>query len=96
MRTCSSIFVLVSLGVLPALAGAVDTSNWTCETCPFDKAGTTGTVEAGAGAVSDDSARFGDYRGLQKKGAFAVLGGSVRRYAHRSRRSASMMRVNDG
>ncbi len=79
MKTCSSIFVLVTLGVVPALAGgAVDTSTWTCETCPFDKAGTTVAVEAGVGSVSDDSARFGDYRGLQKKGAFALLGGSVR------------------
>ena len=77
MKTCSSMFVLVGLGVLPALAGAVDTSSWKCETCPFDKAATTVTVEAGVGGVSDDSARFGDYRGLQKKGAFAVLGGSL-------------------
>lgn len=78
-KTFSSLFVLGAAGALSSGAlAAVDTSQWKCETCPFEKAGTAVTVEAGVGAVSDDSARFGDFTGLQKKGAFAVLGGNAR------------------
>lgn len=83
MKTKTSLFVLGAAGVLSVLAGGaavaqVDTSKWKCETCPFDKSGTSVVVEAGVGAVSDDSAKFGDYSGLHQKGAFAILGGSAR------------------
>jgi MtrB/PioB family decaheme-associated outer membrane protein len=81
MRIHSPLFVLGALGLLgvagPAL-GQVDTSAWKCSTCPYAK-GVSGTVEAGVGAVSDDSARFGDFTGLQRQGAHLVLGGSVSR-----------------
>jgi MtrB/PioB family decaheme-associated outer membrane protein len=67
------------LGLPPATAPAqtaVDTSGWDCEYCPYST-GWEGTITAGAGAVSDDSFRFGDYRGLEAEGAFAILGGSL-------------------
>ncbi len=80
MNTYSSIFVLAALGALAgAAAGApvVDTSQWKCEACPFEK-GTTGTVEAGAGYASTASARYGDYTGLDRSGGHVIAGGTLR------------------
>jgi MtrB/PioB family decaheme-associated outer membrane protein len=77
MKIFSALFVLASLGVLSATsAAAVDTSQWKCETCPYPK-GSSGTVDAGVGYVSDESAKFGDYSGLKRKGAYADLGGRL-------------------
>jgi MtrB/PioB family decaheme-associated outer membrane protein len=80
MNSHTPFFLLAALGLLsvlgPAQAATADTSEWKCQTCPYPK-GTGGTVEAGVGHVSDDSRKFGDYTGLEKKGAFAVLGGDV-------------------
>lgn len=80
MKTYSPVFLLAALGVLTgagtAAASPVDTSAWTCKRCPYPE-GTNAVVEAGLGAVSDDSAAFGDFTGLQKKGAYLVLGGSL-------------------
>jgi len=80
MKSHTPVFLLAALGLLsvlgPAQAATADTSEWKCETCPYPK-GTSGAVEAGVGNVSDDSRKFGDYTGLEKKGAFAVLGGNV-------------------
>lgn len=85
MKTHSPIPVLAALGVLAfaqtfvpaALAQtAPDTSQWKCKACPYPQA-TTGNVEVGLGAVSDDSAKFGDYTGLERKGAYLVLGGEL-------------------
>lgn len=70
-----SLLLFAALGLLSD-AAAVDTSEWKCATCPYPK-GTTGSVDVGLGAVSDASARFGDYTGLQKDGAHLVLGGNV-------------------
>ena len=82
MKTFSSLFLLGAVGALSAAASsaiaAVDTSLWKCETCPFEKAGAGGNVDAGVGAVSDEASKFGDYTGLHKNGAFAVLGGTAR------------------
>lgn len=82
MKPFSPLFVLTALGAWSAVessaVAAVDTSQWKCESCPFEKEGGGGSVEVGAGAVSDDSARFGDFTGLQRKGAFVVLGGNAR------------------
>ena len=39
---------------------------------------TTGTVEIGAGAVSDGSFKAGEYNGLEKKGLFGVAGVDLR------------------
>ena len=78
MRIYSPLFLLGALGVLSAAsaAAAPDTSAWKCESCPYPK-GTTGTVEVGVGTVSDDSAKFGDYTGLDNDGAYLLLGGDV-------------------
>lgn len=79
MRIFSSLHLLAALGALGAGAGAsaqVDTSQWRCMACPYLK-GTTGTVDAGLGHVSDSSRKFGDYTGLDRNGAFLDLGGNV-------------------
>ncbi len=70
--------LLLALGAL-ALSSAlqaqeVDTSDWACEYCPFQD-GHEGDYEAGAGAVSDDSAYFGNATGLDEEGAYGNLDG---------------------
>src|SRR4029079_4748536 len=72
------------LGTLGALTGpvgsawaAVDTSQWKCESCPFET-GASGSVRVGVGTVSGASAKFGDYTGLERNGAFAIVGGAAR------------------
>ncbi len=80
MNTHSPLFLLAALGLL-AVSGnamaAADTANWKCQACPYPKA-ITGAVDAGVGVVSDDSKKFGDFTGLQDKGAYLALGGSLR------------------
>jgi len=79
MKIFSSLHLLAALGALGAAASAsaqVDTSQWKCSTCPYPK-GTTGSVDAGIGHVSESSPKFGDYTGLDDKGAFLVLDGNV-------------------
>ncbi|HSC00386.1 MAG TPA: MtrB/PioB family decaheme-associated outer membrane protein, partial [Burkholderiaceae bacterium] len=81
MRTFSSLLPLAALGALSSVAGdalAVDTSQWKCETCPFEKEGRSGSVEVGAIGVSDDSQKFGDYTGLNQQGAYLGLSGDAR------------------
>ena len=81
MRTLSSLLQLSALGALSAAACsaiAVDTSQWKCETCPFEKEGRSGTVQVGVGAVSDDSQKFGDFTGLNKQRGYPDLSGDVR------------------
>ena len=72
---------LFILGAVSAAAsgavGAVDTSQWKCESCPFEKEGRSGALELGVGAVSQDSAKFGDYTGLDQKGAYVIAGVSA-------------------
>jgi MtrB/PioB family decaheme-associated outer membrane protein len=81
MRTCTPLWLLAALGVVALAAGrdarAADPSQWTCETCPFEK-GTTGTVDAGVGYTTDSSPKYGDYTGLDQKGAFAIAGATLR------------------
>jgi MtrB/PioB family decaheme-associated outer membrane protein len=73
--------LLVTLGAVSLAAGrvaeAADPSQWKCESCPFEK-GTTGSVEAGAGYVTQDSPKFGDFTGLDEKGAFAIGDATLR------------------
>ena len=79
MKSSNTLFLLAALGSLVGADSAVaapDTSAWKCSACPFPK-GTTGSIDVGLGLVSDDSASFGDYTGLQRKGAHAVLGGTL-------------------
>ncbi|MCG8370976.1 MAG: MtrB/PioB family outer membrane beta-barrel protein, partial [Proteobacteria bacterium] len=64
----------LALLLAPAISWAqVDTSDWACESCPFD-AGYRATIDAGATAVSDDAARYGNYTGHDEKGAYADVG----------------------
>lgn len=80
MRTPKPLLIFSALGALAtasaSLAAAVDTSEWKCSACPFEK-GSSGTVEAGVGTVSDREAKFIDMSGLDK-GGYLVLGGSAR------------------
>ena len=79
MRIHASLALLAALGVLSSPLSAqtpVDTSQWKCESCPFPK-GTTGRVDVGVGSVSDDEPRFGDYTGLDRDGAHALVAGAV-------------------
>ena len=52
-------------------ADSVDTSQWVCEYCPFEK-GLKGTLDLGLGNVSEDSYKFGEYTGLNEKGVFLI------------------------
>lgn len=62
----------------PALSAAeVDTSEWACESCPFDQ-GYRAQVSAGATSVSDDAARFGNYTGYDEEGVYGNLDGQGR------------------
>jgi MtrB/PioB family decaheme-associated outer membrane protein len=80
MKIFSSLHLLAALGVLGAATGAAaqDTSQWKCTSCPYPK-GTTGSVDVGIGGVTDASQKFGDYTGLNRQGAFAILDGTVSR-----------------
>lgn len=66
----------VSTGITPGNASAqsVDTSEWVCEFCPFEK-GHTADYEVGASNVSDDSAYFDDAAGYGDKGVVANIDG---------------------
>ena len=62
----------------PAISYAqVDTSEWECESCPFDQ-GYRADIEVGATNVSDDAARFGNYTGYDEKGTYANVDGQGR------------------
>ena len=53
-------------------AADVDTSKWPCKFCTFEEPGFTFTPDLGAGYVSDDSAKFGEYNGMDELGAYVV------------------------
>jgi MtrB/PioB family decaheme-associated outer membrane protein len=67
--------VSVAIGAVfattPAKAQEVDTSNWACELCAPSH-GWELDIEAGAGYVTDDEFRFGDYTGLDDDGLYGV------------------------
>jgi MtrB/PioB family decaheme-associated outer membrane protein len=54
----------------------VDTSRWLCRLCPYPL-GWFGSLDFGPGWVSDSSLKFGDYRGLEKKGLFPAVDGEA-------------------
>ena len=70
--------VLASAGAFAAEPAAPDTSEWTCSKCPYDR-GYRAEVEVGAGYVDDDSAKFGDYTGLDEEGAHAIVNAEGRK-----------------
>jgi len=55
----------------------VDTSNWECESCPFDQ-GYRAELEVGATEVSDDAVRYGNFTGYDEKGTYANVDGQGR------------------
>ena len=83
MKTSNRLLLLGMLSALSSAAaadGAVqmpDISKWKCESCKFEQ-GVGGTLELGAGSVSDKSAAFGQYNGLDKKGGFLIGEGALR------------------
>jgi len=79
-RTMKSRRILpVALVLLAPTIGyaQVDTSNWECESCPFDQA-YRAEIEVGATNVSDDAARFGNFTGYDEKGTYANVDGQGR------------------
>jgi MtrB/PioB family decaheme-associated outer membrane protein len=82
-----TILVIASSGCLltPALAQessdaanyAEITKNWKCELCPKEQ-GPSGEVEGGVGYVTQDSAKFGQYTGLNEQGPYFIGNGDVR------------------
>lgn len=85
MKKSNQLLLLGVLSTLSAAAAAadgaspapVDTSQWKCESCKFEP-GVSGTLEVGIGSVSEKSAKFGEYNGLNKDGAFLIGAGDVR------------------
>jgi len=62
----------------PVLAQELpDFEQWSCRFCPFPEQGVEGNVDAEALHVSDDSARFGDYTGLDEEGAYLNAGADM-------------------
>ena len=47
-----------------------DFEQWACRFCPFPEPGVTGSAGASVLDVSEDSARFGDYTGLDEDGVY--------------------------
>ncbi len=81
MKTSKPLLLISLIAALPAVAAAadvaVDTSGWKCESCEF-VSGRSGSVDVGAGAVSQSSAKFGQFNGLGDKGGFLIGGANVR------------------
>jgi MtrB/PioB family decaheme-associated outer membrane protein len=76
MKISIKLFPLIILSTQAATAlaadnTAVDTSQWECKYCAFEK-GFSGTVDLGFGYVSDDSFKFGEYNGLYQKGGYFI------------------------
>lgn len=84
MKRAKPLMLFGVLSLLPGVsageeangAAAVDTSKWLCKLCKFE-AGTSGSVEVGAGRVSDSSAKFGEYNGLDEKGGYPIGGAAA-------------------
>jgi len=74
--------LLLATALLPALRAEaedpeVDTSKWPCKFCEFE-ASSSFTPNLGVGYVSDDSAKFGEYTGLDESGAYVVADADAR------------------
>ena len=75
-KGCKFVAPLLLLAPIAGFA-QVDTSEWACESCPFDQ-GYRAEVAVGATSVSDDAARFGNYTGYDEKGVYANVDGQGR------------------
>ncbi len=69
--TLSALLVLLAPFSVQA---QVDTSEWKCESCPFDE-GYRADYEVGADYVSDDAYRYGNGTGYDEKGGYANVSG---------------------
>ncbi len=78
MKTITPLFLLGTLSAAVSSALAVDTSQWKCESCAFEKDTVDAAVEAGVTGVSQQSNKFGDYSGYDRKGAYLDAAGSAR------------------
>jgi len=68
--------LLLSVQSPTAAAADTDFSKWLCKLCVvYD--GWYGDLDFGIGYASDDSPRFGDYRGIAEEGAYAALDGDM-------------------
>ena len=77
-RSIRRALVAPLVALAPAISFAqVDTSDWACESCPFDQ-GYRAKISAGATSVSDDAARFGNYTGYDEEGTYGNLDGEGR------------------
>ena len=63
-------------------AARPDTSGWACEKCPFER-GYRSETELGGIYVSDSSAKFGNYTGLDEEGGY-VLANAEGKSSHES------------
>ena len=78
MRTMlKSLTLPLLLGSPTVVAAEVDTSDWLCESCPFET-GYRAEYEAGVSNVSEDAARFGNGNGYDEEGTYVNLDGSGR------------------
>jgi MtrB/PioB family decaheme-associated outer membrane protein len=75
--------LLRTLAIAPLLLGSgiaqaeVDTSDWLCESCPFED-GYRAVVDGGITSVSDEAARFGNGTGYDSDGVYLNLDGHGR------------------
>ena len=84
MKTSNQLLLLSVLSALPVTVAAADggagrpyTSKWECKDCPVEQ-GWSGSLDAGAGHISDKSAKFGEYNGLYRQGGFFIGDGAAR------------------
>jgi MtrB/PioB family decaheme-associated outer membrane protein len=76
------ITLLLTAALLPVVRAQaeepeVDTSKWPCKFCEFEE-GFSFTPDLGVGYVSEDSAKFGEYNGLDEQGAYVVADAEAR------------------
>ena len=68
--------LLLSVAGQSVQAQETEPAIYSCKAC-VAYTGWRGTLDFGLGYVSEESLRFGDYRGLQEKGSYAALDGDV-------------------
>ena len=103
MKTSNQLLLLGMLSALSAAAAAADgrgtgqpstLRKWKCKFCPIRAEGSSGSVDVGAGYVSDKSAKFGEYNGLNKKGGYFIGDGAVRYRGADAPTGMSMRRIS--
>ncbi len=79
LLTVSLVTTVAAGAGLPAAAADVDTSSWACSQCPFAR-GLVGNTEAEGLSVSDESAKYGQYNGLDEDGGYGNANVDLRYY----------------